>query len=117
MFVITGSIWLSARELDDLGPLLGFISDELAELGRRAWKHRAAQVGKPDLYVWIGRCRVDILVESVDDLDRRVLGRANAIPPARYPNGGRVHAGLRGELLERIRCESASNLDPAYCLS
>ena len=43
----------------------------------------AAQIGKPRLHLGIGEGRVDLLVEPVDDLRRRVLGRADAIPPAR----------------------------------
>ena len=41
-------------------------------------KHRAAEVGKPRLHLGIGEAGVDLLVELVDDLSRRVLGRAEA---------------------------------------
>ena len=40
------SIWLGTGELDDLAPLLGFVRDELAEIGGRERKRRDAQVGK-----------------------------------------------------------------------
>ena len=38
---------LMAGELDHLAPLLGFVGDELAEVGGRARKRRAAEVGEP----------------------------------------------------------------------
>jgi hypothetical protein len=70
---------LDIRRPDHPAPLLGFVGDELAEFGRQARKHGAAQVGKPRLDFRIGESRVDLLVESVDNLDGRVLGRADAI--------------------------------------
>jgi hypothetical protein len=44
---VRGSVRLDVRELDHLGPLLGFVGDELAEVAGRSRKRRAAQVGKP----------------------------------------------------------------------
>ena len=55
-----GSVRLRAREFDHLGPLLGFLGDELAEIGRRAGHHRAAQVSKPRLDLGIGETGVDL---------------------------------------------------------
>src|SRR5262249_32449223 len=49
-----GSIRFNAHELDNLAPLLGFLSDELAEGRGRAGKHRAAQIGEPGLDFGIG---------------------------------------------------------------
>ena len=40
------SVELDARELHHLAPLLGFVGDELAEVGGRAHKHHTAQVGE-----------------------------------------------------------------------
>ena len=37
-------------------------------------KRRAAQVGKPRLQLGIGETGIDLLIELVDDLGRRVLG-------------------------------------------
>jgi phage terminase large subunit len=34
------SVGLDARELDHLGPFLGFVSDELCEISGRAWNPR-----------------------------------------------------------------------------
>ena len=42
-------------------------------------RHRhSAQVGKPRLHLGIGETGIDLLVELVDDLGGRVLGRADA---------------------------------------
>ena len=41
------------------------------------------KVGKPRPHLGIGEARVDLLVELVDDLGRRVPGRADAEPSAR----------------------------------
>src|SRR6266581_2836423 len=66
-----------------LRPLFLVIYDEFPEIGRRAGKHRAAKIGKPRLHLGIGERRIDFLVELVDDLGRRVLGREEAKPSAR----------------------------------
>src|SRR3954471_15875558 len=58
---------------DHLAPLLGLGGDELAELGGRAGQHRAAQFGQPRLQFRIGKTGVDLLVELVDDIGRRLL--------------------------------------------
>ena len=46
-------------------------------------EHRATQVGKPRLDLGIGEAGVDLLVELVDNLGGRALGRADAEPVAR----------------------------------
>src|SRR5262245_40864682 len=63
-----GLFRLGARELDDLGPLLGVFGDELCKVGGRARKRSAAQVGKPRLDLGVSETRIDLLVELVDDL-------------------------------------------------
>src|SRR5262249_57955085 len=73
---------LDARELHHLGPLLGFLGDELAELGRRTRNQRVPEVGKLRLQLGIGESRIDLLVERVDDFGRRPPRRADAIPQA-----------------------------------
>jgi hypothetical protein len=62
---------------DHLGPLLGFIRDELAELGRRHRHRDVAEVGKPDLHSRIGKGGSNFLVEPLDDFGRSVLGCAD----------------------------------------
>src|SRR5262249_22583536 len=53
------------------------------EIGGRAHKRRASKIGKPRLDLGISEAGVDLLVELVDDLRRRVLWYADAIPVAR----------------------------------
>ena len=62
-----------------LPPLLGFLGDQLSKLGGRERRHIATDVGKPRLQLGIGERGVDLPVELVDDLGRRILGRAEAI--------------------------------------
>src|SRR5271169_2878730 len=62
-----GSLGLDARELHDLGPLCGFLGDELAEFGGRSRKHHTAKRGKARSDVRIDQSRVDFPIESVDD--------------------------------------------------
>jgi len=95
------SVRLDAGELDHLGPLLGFVGYELAEIGRRARKYRAAEVGQPRLNLGIGEGCIDPIVELVDDFDGRGLRCADAEPETpfvyrvpeivtrgRFPDGG-----------------------------
>src|SRR5262249_30852252 len=72
-----GSVGPRARELDHLGPLLGFFDDEYSELGRRAAEHRRAQIGKPRLYLGVRKNGVHLLVEAADDLHGRILAQTH----------------------------------------
>src|SRR5882724_9059343 len=45
------SLRLDAGELDHLAPLLGFVDDKLAEVGRRSRQRRAAEVGETGLHL------------------------------------------------------------------
>ena len=69
---VPGSVRLDVGRPDHLGPLLGFVDDELAEVGGRAREHRTTRVGKPRLHLGIGEAGIDLLVELVDDLGGRV---------------------------------------------
>jgi hypothetical protein len=71
------SLRLDVGRPDHLPPLLGFVGDQLAKVGGRAGEQHA-QIIEPRLCLWIGEARVDLLVEPVDDLDRRSLWCANA---------------------------------------
>jgi hypothetical protein len=73
---------LDADGLDHFGPFLGFVGDELAEVGGRTDERCATQIGKPRLDLMIGESGVDLLVESLDDLGRRGLRCADAGPGA-----------------------------------
>jgi hypothetical protein len=77
------SLRLDAGELDHLAPLLGFVDDKLAEVGRRSRQRRAAEVGETGLHLRVVESRVDLLVELVDDLGRRGLRCAEAVPNTR----------------------------------
>src|ERR1700692_3877565 len=57
-----GSFRLDTRELDHLGPLLGFVGDELCVVGGRTGEYRAAKVGNPRLHRRIGKASVDFPV-------------------------------------------------------
>src|SRR5262245_40788040 len=78
----TGSLRLDAGQLDHLAPLLGVVGDELTELGRRARKHRAAEVDKACFQPGIGEARIDLDVELVNDSGWRVFRRMHADPLA-----------------------------------
>ena len=75
----SASLRLDARELDHLAPFLGFVGDELAEVGGRAAQARVPPRSASRAFI-LGSARagVDLLVELVDDLGGRVLGRADA---------------------------------------
>src|SRR5262249_6340559 len=77
------SVRLDVEGSDDAAPLLRFVDDELAEAGGREREHGAAEVGKPRLDLGIGEESVDLRVELVDDLGRRGLRCADAVPGAR----------------------------------
>src|SRR5262245_27265013 len=79
---LVGSFWLDAGELDHLGPFLGLIGDELAEIGRRTGEHGATKLRKPPLDIGIGECGIGLPVELVDDGRGRSLGCAEAPPVA-----------------------------------
>src|SRR5215203_5361288 len=62
------SLRLDIRGPDHLAPFLCIIGDELAEVGRRAGNHRAAQIAELRFDSGIRETRIDLLVEPVDDL-------------------------------------------------
>ena len=67
---------LRAGCLDHLAPLLGLVGNHLAEVGRRACHHVRAEFDDALRDLGIGKAGIDLAVELVDDLSRRV---------ARYP--------------------------------
>src|SRR5205807_1333744 len=78
--VLVRSIRLDVSGPDHFGPLLGFIHDQLAEIGGRAGQRSASHVDKSRFDPWVREPGVDLPVELVDDLDRRISGRAEAEP-------------------------------------
>src|SRR5262249_41594813 len=79
----TSSLRLDVGGPDHLAPLLGFLSDELCEVGRLARKRGAAQLGEPRLDLGIGEARIDFLVKLVHYLGWSVLGCSDAGPITR----------------------------------
>jgi hypothetical protein len=73
------SIRLDTRKLRHLAPFLGFFGDQFAEIGGRAGEHGSPQTGEPYFDFGVTETRVDFLVEPIDDLCGRVLGRADTI--------------------------------------
>src|SRR4029453_19676239 len=90
---------LDPHRLDHLGPFLGFVGNELAKIGGRARKRRAAQVSETGLYFWIGETDVDLPIELVDDFSGRVLGRTDTRPGAGFVP--RQEVAYRGNARER----------------
>src|SRR5262245_33270933 len=74
------SLRLDVGRADHLAPLLSLFGDELAEVGGRHRHRRAAQVEQPGLHLRVVESRVDLLVELADDLGRRGLRYAEAVP-------------------------------------
>src|SRR5262249_18458592 len=68
------------RGSDDVAPLLGFVGDELAELGWCERGRRAAELGDPRVQFGIGETRINLLVDFVDDVGRRAVWGAYPIP-------------------------------------
>src|SRR5262249_26007570 len=77
------SVRFDTGELHHLGPLFGFLCDQLAELRRRSRQRHAAEVGETGLHLGVGESRIDLFVELVDDLCGRVRGNAKAVPLTR----------------------------------
>src|SRR5207248_9141627 len=78
------SVRVDAGELDHLGPLLGFVGDELAKVAGRAWKHSATKVGKARLHPGVGKPCIDLAVKLLHDFGRRGPRCADALPNARF---------------------------------
>src|SRR5262245_22704273 len=80
---VARSLRLDVEGPDHFAPLLRFVGDELAKVGGRERKHIASDVGKPRLQLGIDERGAYLPVERVDDLGRRILGRAETIHRAR----------------------------------
>jgi hypothetical protein len=64
----------------DLGPLVDFTGDELAEPGRRHRVRHDADGEKLRLHAGVGQAGIHFLVELVDDVGRRAGRSADAVP-------------------------------------
>src|SRR5258708_4440671 len=72
------SLRLDVGRSDDLAPFLRLVRDKLFEFDWREHERRAAQIGEARLGFAIAKRCVDLLIEPVDDLRRRLLGRTDA---------------------------------------
>ena len=77
------SLRLDVGRPDHLAPFLGIVGDELAEVGGRAGQHGTAQISEPRLDFGISQARIDLFVELVNNLGRRVFRGADAGPEDR----------------------------------
>jgi hypothetical protein len=78
-------------------PLLGFVGDELAKIGRRSRKHCAANAGKPCFHLGIDEEGVDLLFELVD---------AGVFLGTRMPHHALASLRVGGESCPRIALHS-----------
>src|SRR5262249_56411414 len=106
----------STLELSLLAPLLGFLSDQLAEVSGRTRKDRATEVSEPRFHVGIGESRINLIVELIDDFDGRVFWRADPHPAgrlvARHELGHGWAAGQRVRARRGGYCERARTAGP-----
>ena len=77
------SLRLDVGRPDHLAPLLGLLGDELAEVGGRACKYHAAEIGNARFDRGVGESRVHFTVEHSDDRSGRILRHAETEPSAR----------------------------------
>src|SRR5262249_9572421 len=76
----TGLFRLETCELHHLPPLLGFCRDELTKFGGRHRHRRSTEIGEPRLDLGISEGGVNLFVEFLDNLNRRVPRRAYPLP-------------------------------------
>src|SRR6516162_2131755 len=69
-----------ARKFHYLTPLFNFVADERLKLGGCHYHRLTAQAGEPRLDIGIREHCIDLYVKPIDDLGRRILGRANSVP-------------------------------------
>src|SRR5262249_53490295 len=62
------SIRLRARELHHLGPLLGFLGNQLSKVDGRTPNYYAAQIGNACSKLGISEARIDLCLQVIDDL-------------------------------------------------
>jgi hypothetical protein len=70
---VAASVGLDVGRPDHLAPFLSFVGDELPKVSRGAGERCAAQIDKPGLDRGISEGSVDLFVERVNNLSRRVF--------------------------------------------
>jgi hypothetical protein len=81
--------------VNDLGPPLDLAGDKLCKVGGRPTDNQASQVGEALPGAGIGQAGIDLLVELVDDLARRIAEGKPQTDAARSTSRARPHKGLR----------------------
>ena len=76
----TASVRLGAGELHHLGQPLGFFGNVFCEAARRTYKWKDTEVDEPCPEFGIGKRRVDLPVEPLDDVSRRIPWCAECLP-------------------------------------
>src|SRR5262245_52088498 len=99
-----GSLRLDARRLDHLGPLLGFVSDELAEFGGGEDHRRGGRIGEPRLDDRVCEPVINLAVEPLDDLVWRTPRDADTLPRAlaSKPGTTSLTVGTSGSPANRV---------------
>lgn len=75
---------------NDLAPFLGIFCDHGGEIGRGPRQYNARHVGNPRLDCRIGEGGINRFIEFIDDLGRRIFGRADPVPRACLVAGDKV---------------------------
>src|SRR5262249_24073278 len=107
-----GSPGFDVERPDHFAPLLGLLGDELAEVGRGQFKHRAAQFGEPSTQIGIGKARIDLFVELFDDLGGGTLWGTYAVPRAHLIAWDKLTYG--GNILCRLGAHRACDSQSAH---
>src|SRR5262245_57245414 len=103
----SASLRLDVGGPDDLAPFLGFVGDQLFKVDGREREHGATEIGKPRLELGIGEASVDLRVELRNDLGRRGLRCADAVPEARLISRHELSEGRN--VWQRFRAHRGGN--------
>src|SRR5262249_36644828 len=106
-----GSFRLDVIGPDHLGPLFGFVGDQLPKFGGREREHGATEIGKPRLDLGISKASVDLLVELLDNLGRRGVWRAEAVPITRLVARQKLTHGR--DVRQRVRARRGGDSERA----
>src|SRR5258707_8785111 len=113
------SLRLDPGECDHLGPLLCFRGDELAKVSRRTRIRLASQCRVARPQVGIGKGRIDLRVELVDDSGGRALWRTDAPRGASLVARHEIaHGRQLGQRLGALRgryCQRSQLAGPDVC--
>src|SRR5262245_8660876 len=95
---------LDVSRPDHLAPLLRFVGDQPAKVGGHHRQRHATKVGKPRLDLGIGKAGIDLFIELLDDLCRRILGCTEAVPITRLVARHELSHGRDVRQCVKARC-------------